>query len=215
MINTGARKYLLMSNKIPHTQYPVEDLLRERWSPVAFSEKPVETEKLCTVLEAAAWAASSFNEQPWSYIIATKDNPPEFERLLSCLAPGNQDWAKNAPVLMLSVAKLYFQHNGTQNRHALHDVGAASATLAIQATALGLYIHQMAGFDVAQAKQVYGIAEGYEPIAAIALGYLGDPNTLAEKLQQRELAPRQRKTLETFVFSGSWNQVSPLVKKQN
>jgi nitroreductase len=204
-----------MSNKIPNTQYPVEELLRERWSPVAFSDKPVETEKLCTVLEAAAWAASSFNEQPWSYIIATKDNPAEFERLLSCLVPGNQQWAKSAPVLMLSVAKLYFQHNGVENRHAVHDVGAASATLAIQATALGLYIHQMAGFDVAKAKEVYGIAEGHEPIAAIALGYLGDPNTLPEKLQQRELAPRQRKTLETFVFSGSWNQVSPLVKRQN
>lgn len=213
MINTGAKKGRLMSNNIPNTQYPVDELLLRRWSPVAFSEQPVETEKLCTVLEAASWAASCFNEQPWSFIVATKDNPAEFERLLSCLVPANQDWAKNAPVLMLSVAKLYFQHNGTENRHAFHDVGAASATLAIQATALGLYIHQMGGFDAAKAKQVYGIAEGYEAVAAIALGYLGDVNSLSEKLQQRQLAPRQRKQLETFVFSGSWNQVSPLVTK--
>ncbi|MBD2354285.1 nitroreductase family protein [Tolypothrix sp. FACHB-123] len=202
-----------MSNKIANTQYPVAEIVRQRWSPVAFCDQPVETEKLCTVLEAASWAASSFNEQPWSFIIATKDNPGEFEQLLSCLAEGNQQWAKNAPVLMLSVAKLYFQHKGVENKHAFHDVGAAAATLAIQATALGLYIHQMAGFDAAKAKQVYGIAEGYEPVAAIALGYLGDVQTLPEKLQQRELAPRQRKNLENFVFSGSWNQVSPLVTK--
>ncbi|MDZ8054708.1 MAG: nitroreductase family protein [Aulosira sp. ZfuCHP01] len=202
-------------NKTAETQYPVADLLRERWSPLAFSEQPVETEKLCTVLEAARWAASSFNEQPWSFIIATKDNPAEFQRLLGCLAEGNQEWAKNAPVLMLSVAKLYFERNGAENRHAFHDVGAAAATLALQAMALGLFIHQMAGFDVAKAKQVYGIAEGYEPVAAIALGYLGDPQTLSQRLQQRELAIRTRKPLETFVFSGRWNQVSPLITSQH
>ncbi|MFN6583045.1 MAG: nitroreductase family protein [Aulosira sp. ZfuVER01] len=204
-----------MINKTAETQYPVADLLRERWSPLAFSEQPVETEKLCTVLEAARWAASSFNEQPWSFIIATKDNPAEFQRLLGCLAEGNQEWAKNAPVLMLSVAKLYFERNGAENRHAFHDVGAAAATLALQAMALGLFIHQMAGFDVAKAKQVYGIAEGYEPVAAIALGYLGDPQTLSQRLQQRELAIRTRKPLETFVFSGRWNQVSPLITSQH
>lgn len=212
MIDTAATKDILMINKISNTQYPVEDLLRRRWSPVGFSAQPVETEKLCTVLEAAAWAASSFNEQPWSFIIATKENPAEFERLLGCLAEGNQEWAKNAPVLMLSVAKLHFERNGSQNRHAFHDVGAAAATMAIQATALGLFIHQMAGFDVAKAKEVYSIAEGYEPVAAIALGYLGDPNNLSEKLQQRELAPRSRKSLEQFVFSGKWNQPAPIVK---
>lgn len=211
-MDTAARKDFLMIDKTSNTQYPVEDLLRRRWSPVAFSEQLVETEKLCTVLEAAAWAASSFNEQPWSFIIATKDNPAEFERLLSCLAEGNQEWAKNAPVLMLSVAKLQFERNGTENRHAFHDVGAAAATMAIQSTALGLFIHQMAGFDVAKAREVYSIAEGYEPVAAIALGYQGDPNALSEKLQQRELAPRSRKSLEQFVFSGKWNQSSPIVK---
>ena len=214
-MNIAARKDLLMTNKTAETQYPVEDLLRERWSPVSFSEQPVETEKLRTVLEAARWAASSYNEQPWSFIIATKDNPAEFQRLLGCLAEGNQEWAKNAPVLMLTVAKLYFEKNHVENRHAFHDVGAAAATLAIQAIALGLFIHQMAGFDVAKAKQVYGIPEGYEPVAAIALGYLGDPQTLTERLQQRELAIRTRKPLETFVFSGSWNQVSPLIASQD
>ncbi len=200
-----------MIDKLATTQYPINDLLRQRWSPLAFSEQMVEPEKLRSVLEAASWAASSYNEQPWSFIVATKDNQGEFERLLSCLAEGNQEWARKAPVLMISVAKLHFERNGVENRHAFHDVGAAAAQLAIQATAHGLFIHQMAGFDVPKAKEVYSIPEGYEPVAAIALGYLGDPQTLSEKLQQREANSRSRKPLEKFVFSGSWNQASPIV----
>ncbi len=198
-------------DKLADAQYPINDLLRQRWSPLAFADKLVEPEKLRSVLEAARWAASSYNEQPWSFIIATKENPADFERLLGCLAEGNQEWAKNAPVLMISVAKLYFERNGVENRHAFHDVGAAAADLSLQATAQGLFIHQMAGFDVQLTRQTYNIPEGYEPVAAIALGYLGDAQTLSERLQQREIAPRQRKPLEDFVFSGSWNQTSPIV----
>jgi nitroreductase len=204
----------LAMNKSSDTQYPIDDLLSKRWSPLAFSEKSVEPEKLRSVLEAARWAASSFNEQPWSFIVATSDNQAEFDRLLSCLAEGNQEWAKTAPVLMLSVAKLQFERNGVSNRHAFHDVGAAAAQLAMQATALGLFIHQMAGFDVPLSRSVYNIPEGYEPVAAIALGYAGDPQTLSEKLLQRTLAPRTRKPLENFVFSGTWNQTSALVTPQ-
>lgn len=203
-----------MIDKSSQTQYPTEEVLRQRWSPLAFSDRMVEPEKLRSVLEAARWAASSYNEQPWSFIVATKENQAEFERLLSCLAEGNQEWARNAPVLMLSVAKLNFERNGKENRHAFHDVGAASAQLAIQATANGLFIHQMAGFDVPRSQEIYSIPEGYEPVAAIALGYLGDPTTLSERLQQRENSPRTRKPLEQFVFSASWNQISPLVKSQ-
>ncbi|MBO3458842.1 nitroreductase family protein [Aetokthonos hydrillicola Thurmond2011] len=198
-------------NKSADTQYPVHDLISKRWSPLAFSERLVEQEKLLSVLEAARWAASSYNEQPWSYIVATRDNQAEFDLLLSCLAEGNQPWAKNAPVLMLSVAKLNFERNGVENRHALHDVGAASAQLAIQATSLGLFIHQMAGFNVPRAKEVYNIPQVYEPVAAIALGYLGNPETLTEKYLERERSPRNRKSLESFVFSGKWNQTSPLI----
>lgn len=198
-------------DKVAQTQYSIHDLLRQRWSPYAFSDRMVEPEKIHSVLEAASRSASSYNEQPWSFIVATKDNEAEFERLLSCLAEGNQEWARNAPILMLSVAKLNFEYNGVENRHAFHDVGAASTTLAIQAADLGLFIHQMAGFDVPLAKESYGIPSGYEPVGAIALGYFGDPQTLSEKLQQRENAPRKRKPLEEFVFSGSWNQTSPLV----
>ncbi|WP_181314506.1 nitroreductase family protein [Phormidesmis priestleyi] len=200
-----------MIDPLSTTQYSIEEVLRQRWSPISFSNQAVEPEKLRSMLEAARWAASSYNEQPWSYIVATQDNPDEFSRLLKCLAEGNQVWAKHTPVLMLSVAKLTFERNGVENRHAFHDVGAASANLAIEAAAQGLLIHQMAGFDVPKAKETYGIPEGYDPVAAIALGYLGDPQTLSEALQQRQSSPRTRKSLDQFVFTGHWNQTSSIV----
>lgn len=197
-----------MNDKLADVQYTIEDSVRKRWSPLAFSDRLIETEKLLSVLEAARWAASSYNEQPWSFIIATKENSVEFEHLLSIFADGNQEWARTAPVLMLTVAKLHFERNGVENRHAFHDVGAASANLAIQAAALDLYVHQMAGFDVLKAKEVYQIPGGYEPVAAIALGYLGNSQTLSESLQQRESNPRTRKPLDKFVFSNSWDQAA-------
>ena len=205
-----ARVESLAIDKAAKTQYPIEESLRQRWSPLAFSDQKVEPEKLCQVLEAARWSASSYNEQPWSYIVATKEQPEVFDRLLSCLAGGNQEWVKTAPVLMISVASRYFKHNGTENRHAFHDVGAASANLAAEAAALGLFIHQMAGFDVPKVKELYGIPETHDPVAAIALGYLGDPKTLSERLQQRDAASRDRKPFNQFVFSGQWNQPSSM-----
>lgn len=198
-------------DKVVETQYPIEAILQNRWSPLAFSDRSVEPEKLRSVLEAARWAASSFNEQPWSFIVATKENATEFNRLLSCLAEGNQEWAKSAPVLMLSIAKLHFARNGSENRHAFHDVGAAEANLAAQATALGLHVHQMAGFDVNKARELYGIPQGYEPVDALALGYLGDPHSLSDRLQERLSAPRSRKPVKEFVFSGHWQQASDLI----
>lgn len=207
MSDTIVRDRLTIA-KTSATEHPIAEVLQRRWSPLAFADRPVEPEKLLSVLEAARWAASSYNEQPWSYIVATKDNPAEFDRLLTCLAAGNQEWAQNAPVLMLSVAKLSFGRDNSDNRHAFHDVGAASANLANQAAAEGLEVHQMAGFDVAKAKETYSIPAGYAPVAAIALGYLGDPQLLSEKLQQRESSPRTRKPLAEFVFSGSWQQPS-------
>jgi nitroreductase len=190
----------------------MHELLEKRWSPVAFSPRSVEPSKLRSVLEAARWAPSSFNEQPWVFLVSTKDDREAYERLLGCLAEGNRVWAQHAPVLMLSVAKLHFALNGKPNRHALHDVGAASAYLTMQATALGLYVHQMAGYDVERARREFSIPSGYEPAAAIALGYLGDDTVLPEKLRGRSPLTRNRKPLSEFVFSGSWGNTSPLVK---
>ncbi|MFQ5695829.1 MAG: nitroreductase family protein, partial [Terriglobia bacterium] len=164
-----------------------------------------------SVLEAARWAPSSYNEQPWAFIVATKDNKEEYEPLLGCLVPGNQSWAKQAPVLMLSVASLKFKRNGKPNRHAFHDVGLAVANLVTQATALGLFVHQMAGIEPEKARATYEIPDGWEAVTGIALGYLGEAATLPEKMASAERAPRTRKPLAEFVFSGRWNQPLPLL----
>jgi len=197
--------------KPAETDTPIHDLLRRRWSPRAFADRPVGADKLRSLIEAARWAPSSFNEQPWAYLVAARDNPEEFARLLSVLIEGNIAWAQRAPVLMLSIAKLNFERNGRPNRHAYHDVGLASASLIMQATALGLVAHQMAGFDAGKARELFAIPEGWEPVAAIALGYPGEPESLPERLRSRELEPRTRKPLEEFVFTGRWGQRSEFV----
>src|SRR5271156_932844 len=152
--------------KPAETSVPIHELIRHRWSPRAFDSRPVEPDKLRSLFEAARWASSSFNAQPWYFIVATKDDPENFQRVLDCFVERNQAWAKNAPVVALSVAKLQLD-NGKPNRHAFHDVGQAVANLALQATALGLEIHQMAGIDPEKARQIFGIPEGDEVVAGI------------------------------------------------
>ena len=182
------------------TAHPIEELLRRRWSPRAFSERLIEPDKLLSLFEAVRWSASCYNEQPWHFIVASRDKPAEFARLLGCLVEGNQAWASHAPVLMVSVARLTFAQNGKPNRHAVHDVGQATAQMMIQAVALGLFAHAMAGFYPDKVRELYAVPEGYEPVAAIAVGYPGDAAALPESLRQRELAPRVRKEAGTFVF---------------
>jgi len=192
------------------TNFPVHNLIRERWSPRAFASKHVEPAILASLFEAARWAPSSNNEQPWAYLVATKDDSENFAKTLSVLVEFNAAWAKEAPVLMIAVSRLNFQ-NGTPNRNAFYDTGAATALLSVEATARGLAVHQMAGFDHTKAKQVFGIPEDCEPIAAIAIGYPGDPESLSQKLRDREVAPRTRKPLSEFVMSGRWGHTSPIV----
>lgn len=120
--------------------HPIHELVAGRWSPYAFSDRPVSDDDLVSLFEAARWAASSYNEQPWSYIVATKANPEEFERLLSCLIEANQVWARAAPVLGLGCTSLHFSHNNRPNAAAVHDLGLASATLTLEATARGLFV---------------------------------------------------------------------------
>jgi nitroreductase len=199
--------------KPAENQYPIHELLKRRWSPRAFSAQPVEPEKLRSLLEAARWAASCFNEQPWNFIVAAKEDEEVYGRLLGCLVEANALWAGHAPVLMISVARLNFKRNDKSNRHAFHDTGQAAAHLALQATALGLALHQMAGFDVSKAREQFSIPEGFEPVAAIAVGYPGDLEELPEELRAKEFASRTRKPLEAFVFGGDWGEPSPLVSK--
>ena len=194
------------------TSAPIHDIISHRWSPRAFDSRPVESGKLHSLLEAARWAASSYNGQPWFFIVATKDDPENFQRVLDCFVEFNKNWARHAPVIGLSAASLKFAHNGQPNRHAFHDVGQAAATLALQATALGLQIHQMAGIDPEKARKTFGVPQDHEVVAGIALGYPGDPASLPDQLRERELASRERKPLASFVFTGQWGNTAPLVK---
>ena len=201
-----------MDMEIPaDVQYPIHNLLRQRWSPRAFDDRPVEPEKLRSLFEAARWAPSSNNEQPWRFLVATKENTTEYDRLFNCLVEGNQKWAHRAPALLLSVAKLQFE-DGSPNRHALHDTGMAAENLVLQATALGLVAHQMAGFRVDQARTDCKIPEGYEPVAMIAVGYPGDPALLSDRLRAREAQPRVRKPVTELVHSVTWEHPSSLLK---
>jgi len=195
-----------MMEKPADTLYPIHDLLRQRWSSRAFDDRPIEPEKLRSLCEAARWAPSSNNEQPWRFIVASKDYETEWNRLLACLVEGNRKWAYQAPVLILSVASLNFEDDSTLNRHAFYDTGMAVENLVLQATALGLSAHQMAGFDVEMARADLKIPSGYEPVAMIAVGYPGDLASLPDRLRERELQPRSRRPISEWTFSGQWGE---------
>jgi nitroreductase len=199
--------------KLAPADYPIEEVLRRRWSPRAFADRDVEPEKLRSLFEAARWAPSSFNEQPWSFILTTKQTPHEYELMLSCLMEKNQQWARLAPVLIASVAKLTFTRTDKPNRHALHDVGLAMGNLLVQATALGLAVHQMAGFYVDKLREAFHVPEGFEPVAVAAIGYPADASVLPESFRQQELGPRARKPIDTFLFEGRWERKSRLLSE--
>jgi nitroreductase len=199
-------------DKLAPAAVPIHELIARRWSPRAFASRPVEPEKLRTLFEAARWAASSYNAQPWYFIVATKDDPENFKKVLDSFVEFNQSWAKNAPVVAVSVAGLKMSHDGSTNRHAFHDVGQAAATLALQATALGLQIHQMAGILPEKAREIFSIPPDFEAVAGFAMGYPGEPTSLPDPLRQREQAARERKPASSFVFTGTWGHPSPLAK---
>ena len=193
------------------SDHPIQELIASRWSPYAFESRPVSKADARSLFEAARWAASSYNEQPWSYLVATQDEPDEFQRLLSCLVEGNQVWAKAAPLLAISVASLNFKLNGKPNTAAIHDVGIAACSLTFEATARGLAVHQMIGILPERVRELYGIPDGYEAMTALAVGYVGDPNRLPEKLRERDLTVRARRPLNEFIFSGRWSRASELI----
>ncbi|MDJ0703649.1 MAG: nitroreductase family protein [Leptolyngbyaceae cyanobacterium MO_188.B28] len=191
--------------------YVIHELLAKRWSPYGFQSRSVAADDLRSLFEAARWSASSFNEQPWRFIVATQADAAEFEKMLSCLAEPNQVWAKVAPVLALGVAKLDFSQNGKPNRVAIYDLGAAACSLTFEATARGLMVHQMAGILPDKARELYQVPEGFDVITALAIGYAADPESLSDRLKERDQKPRQRKPLSEFVFDGEWGTASAVI----
>ncbi len=188
------------------TSESIHALLKRRFSPLAFSSEPVTADVLRRIFEAARWAPSSFNEQPWRFVLARREDEESFERLLDCVIDKNREWAAAAPVLALSVARTTFAGSGQPNRHALHDVGLAVCQLTTQATALGVAVHQIAGFDVEAARAAFAVPEPFEPVAVLAIGYPGDPDALPAKLREKERAARRRMPLTDLVFAASWDR---------
>lgn len=193
-------------NKTADTHYPIHELLEKRWSPRAFSEKAVTAEVLGSLFEAARWAASCYNEQPWRFIVARKEESDAYDTMLGCLVEGNQAWAVQAPVLMLAIAKKTFTLNGKPNIHARHDLGLATAGMMLQAAALDLYMHPMGGILPEKAMGTYQVPDDFEVATGLALGYLGDPDSLAEPMKSSELEARVRKPLTEIVFASSWEE---------
>ncbi len=190
--------------------YPIEALLARRWSPYSFAERDVPLEDLQAILEAARWAPSSYNEQPWRYLLARRSDPAAFEKLLSCLVDGNQVWAKSAPVLLIGLAIVTFARNGKPNAAAVHDLGLAAGNICVEATARGLFVHQMIGIVPERVRALYNVPDDAEPLTAAAIGYLGDGSSLPDAIQERDRGPRTRRPLASFVFQDAWDQPAPL-----
>ncbi len=185
--------------KLPQIHYSVHPLIQKRWSARSFSEKVISEHDLYSLFEAASWASSSMNEQPWLFWYAQKNNPSAFKKFSDCLLPGNKTWAEKADVLVLNLASKNFEKNGALNRHYLHDCGAANTTLLLQAASLDIYGHMMGGFDMNKTIETFNIPDYLEPNCFIALGYLDEPTKLDEPFLTREITPRTRKPLTSFI----------------
>lgn len=193
-----------MYEKPAITSTPIHDLIQRRWSPRAFTGEAVDRETMTKLLEAARWASSRFNSQPWRFIIATQDDPAGFQTLFNCLMVGNQKWAHKAGALIAVVANLISRPGADPNPAMHYDVGLAVGQLVIEAMANDLHVHQMAGIERAKIVETYGVPEGHAVICCLAIGKMGDKEELEDPFDAREVAPRERKTLDEIAFSGSW-----------
>ena len=190
-----------MSIKKAKTKYPILDLIKERWSPRSFNKQSISKEEIYTIIEAGSWAFSANNEQPWRFFEALKGTE-DFSKILETLMPGNTPWAQHAQAFIVSIAKKTFEKEGNpQNGNAEHDLGAANATMALQARSMNIYCHPMAGFDKAMLSKMFHLNEDLKPMTVMALGYLGDPNQLDEPYLGREITERSRKSLSELVLN--------------
>ena len=197
-----------MQQKPAITQVKIHDIIQKRWSPRAFdAEKLVCHDDLLALLEAARWAPSCFNDQPWRFVVCDKaTDKSSWQNALAVIVEKNRRWAQNAPVLILSVAMENFNHNGQPNRWAMYDTGAASVSLCLQATAMGLVAHQMGGFDAEKAREVFKLPGDCKPMAMMAVGYQADVGALDDEFKDAEQATRSRIPLNGRFYAGQWGR---------
>jgi nitroreductase len=191
--------------KPANTQFEIHELLKNRWSPRAFSRQPVPVEALASLFEAARWSPSAGNAQPWAFVAVTLNDADAHQKLIETMTGRNPLWAHNAPVLIVTLARLN-PEKPDANRFAYYDLGQAVAHLSVQAVALGLHAHQMGGFDRAKARELLAIPEAYELMTIIAVGNFGNPDDLRDDLRENEMAGRTRKPLDEIVFHAHWNR---------
>jgi nitroreductase len=196
--------------KIATSDHPVHSLIVERFSPYVFADRSISAADLASLFEAARWAPSSYNEQPWRYLVARREDAEAFARLLSCLVEANQVWARFASALALGVCVKTFARNGKPNRAAEHDLGLAAGNLCAEATARGIQVHQMIGILPDRARELFGIPPEAEALTGIAIGYAGENAAAPDALRERDRVSRQRKPLAEFVFSGRWGTAAAL-----
>lgn len=195
--------------KTARVDHEILDVIRERWSPRAFdAARAVAREDLLRLFEAARWAPSSLNEQPWRFVVAEREGvPAAFDALAGSLTGRNPLWARAAPVLVLAAVRMTLERDQSANQHAWYDAGQAVAFLTLQATSLGLGVRQMEGFDREAVRTACAVPAPFEPAVLMAVGYPGDPDSLTyEKHRQAELAPRSRRPIGEFVFGGTWGR---------
>lgn len=196
-----------MQHKSADTQADIQEILAKRWSCRAFDRaRPVSREQIVSLLEAARWAPSCFGDEPWRFIVWDRNSDEAaWQKAFDCLGEWNQNWVKNAPVLILTTANSVFAKNNTPNRWGQYDTGAAAENLCLQAVALGLMTHQMGGFDPDKTREAFRIPAQFSCMAMIAVGYQAEADELDDELKQLELAPRVRSPLGTHFFEGDWN----------
>jgi nitroreductase len=176
------------------------EIITKRWSPYSFSANPVEEFKLKAMLEAAGYAPSSNNEQPWMFVYSTQQNKEVFDDYLGFLVDSNKEWAQHAYALMISMARTKFSYSGKSNRYAFHDTGMAVTNMLLQALAMDVYVHQMGGFSVEKVKEYFKLNDDIEPVAMMAVGYIGDGVSLTPELLERDEKRRPRRSVNEFAF---------------
>lgn len=176
------------------TDYEIHELISDRWSPRAFSDKTIDQQDLMRLFDAARWAASSMNEQPWKFFYGHRGTSA-FDAILATLMEGNQEWANDAAVLVAVTGKTHHDYKSKPNRTWQYDLGLAVGNLTLQATSMGIYLHQMGGVHLDKMNEALQLPDNYEPFVAIALGYKGDPDQLSDKNKKSETAERSRNDL--------------------
>lgn len=194
-----------------NTEFAIHSLIKQRYSPYQFSpERLVADADLAALFEAARWAASSFNAQPWRYLIAKREDDADFAKILNCLTEANRVWAQHAGVLALGFAQHNFEYNGKPNRVAIHDLGAASAQLTLEAENRGLKVHQMAGILQDVIREKFQVPDGFEPVTGLAIGYADVNLELPDDIRQRDNKTRERKSFSDFLFASTWGHPADL-----